>query len=156
MLSGRDSVRTAFAEVGYPYAVRFSICPDSLSTVSGVLFSSPHATFYTNWEGTGRLAFSRDGYTFVFPSYRLPAGQWTDIRIEGDYKGTSLYVNGRLQERLEGRRMRVLNRRTGGTEYMRYHETLVFPLAQLGARQGGFKGKLLNLTAEQAAAYEFN
>lgn len=156
VLSGRDSVRTAFAEVGYPYAVRFSICPDSLSTVSGVLFSSPHATFYTNWEGTGRLAFSRDGYTFVFPSYRLPAGQWTDIRIEGDYKGTSLYVNGRLQERLEGRRMRVLNCRTGGTEYMRYHETLVFPLAQLGARQGGFKGKLLNLTAEQAAAYEFN
>ena len=92
-----------------------------------MLFKGAHATVYTNWENTGRIAFSRDGYTFVFNSYRLPAGRWSSIRIEGDYKGTSLYVDGKLQERLEGRTKRVYNPKYKSMDQMRYQETLVFP-----------------------------
>ena len=148
-LNGTDSVSTSIPEIGYPYTVSFGICPDKDTNISGVLFKGPHSVVYTNWENTGRIAFSRDGYTFVFNSFQLPTEQWTDIRIEGDYKGTSLYVNGKLQERLEGRTMKVYRKEYKRMEYMTYQETLIFPLEQIGDKLNGFKGKLRNLTCEQ-------
>ena len=110
---------------------------------------TPKAPSYTNWENTRRIAFSRDGYTFVFNSYRLPADQWTTIRIEGDYKGTSLYINGALQERLEGRTMQVYRKEYDRMEHMTYQETLIFPLQQIGDSRNGFKGKLKNILVRQ-------
>lgn len=137
-------------EVGYPYSVSFSICPDSAeSTVSGILFQGPHSTVYTNWENTGRIAFSRDGYAFCFGSFALPKGKWTDITIQGDWKGTSLYVNGKLQERLQGRKKRVYNPKYNRLENMPIQETLVFPLQQIGDDINGFKGKLKNVRVVQ-------
>lgn len=148
-LNGTDSVATALQEVGYPYAVSFKICPDLKSPMSTVLFKGPHSVVYANWENTGRFAFSRDGYTFVFQSYRLPENVWTDIRIEGDYKGTSLYVNGKLQERLEGRTMKVYRRQYNRMEFMEYQETLIFPLQQIGDKLNGFKGKIQDVKCTQ-------
>ncbi len=142
---GKDTVGTLLQEAGYPYAVSFEICPAQGSNVSGILFKGPHSTVYANWENTGRIAFSRDGYVFVFASYRLPEEEWTAIRIEGDWQGTSLYVNGRLQERLEGRKMKVYNAKSGGMEYMAYQETLIFPLRQIGDIRNGFQGKIRNV-----------
>ncbi len=92
--NGKEAVSTPLQEVGYPYSVEFQLCPEKTNPISSILFQGPHSVVYTNWENTRRIAFSRDGYTFVFNSYRLPADQWTTIRIEGDYKGTSLYING--------------------------------------------------------------
>lgn len=149
LFTGKDTVQTALQEVGYPYTVEFKICPDEKTNISGVLFRGAHATVYTNWENTGRIAFSRDGYTFVFNSYRLPAGRWSSIRIEGDYKGTSLYVDGKLQERLEGRTMRVYNPKYKSMDEMRYQETLVFPLQQIGDTLNGFQGKLKDVSCRQ-------
>lgn len=149
LFTGKDTVQTALQEVGYPYTVEFKICPDEKTNISGVLFKGAHATVYTNWENTGRIAFSRDGYTFVFNSYRLPAGRWSSIRIEGDYKGTSLYVDGKLQERLEGRTMRVYNPKYKSMDQMRYQETLVFPLQQIGDTLNGFQGKLKDVSCRQ-------
>ena len=149
VLSGTDSIATVLQEVGYPYAVSFQICPDEKSPHSTVLFKGPHSVLYANWENQGKLAFSRDGYTFVFHSYRLPEGEWTDIRIEGDYKGTSLYVNGKLQERLEGRTKKVYRRQYKRMEYIEYQETLVFPLRQIGDALNGFKGKIKNVVCRR-------
>lgn len=148
-LNGKDTLQTAVPEVGYPYSVSFSVRPDKDNNISGVLFKGPHSVVYTNWENTGRIAFSRDGYTFVFNSYRLPAETWTDIRVEGDYKGTSLYVNGQLQERLEGRIMKAYNKQHNRMDHMRYHETLIFPMQQIGDQLNGFKGKIKNLICDQ-------
>lgn len=147
--SGTDSIRTALQEVGYPYAVSFSICQDKEDNISGILFKGPHSVVYANWENTGRIAFSRDRYTFTFGSYRLPVGEWTDIRIEGDSKGTSLYVNGKLQERLEGRKKKVYRKQFKRMEYMPYQETLVFPLRQIGDPVNGFKGELRDVNCRQ-------
>ena len=149
ILTGKDSLFTALDEVGYPYTVSFSICPDKHPNISGVLFQGPHSTVYTNWENTGRIAFTRDGYAFAFGSYTLPEGEWTDIRIEGDWKGTSLYVNGKLQERLEGRKKRVYNPKYNRLESMPIQETLVFPLKQLGDPINGFKGQIKQVMVKQ-------
>ena len=148
-LTGKDSIETALKEVGYPYTVSFSICPDEKQNISGVLFKGPHSTVYTNWENTGRIAFTRDGYEFDFGSFILPVGEWTDITIKGDWKGTSLYVNGKLQERLEGRKKRVLNTKYNRLESMPMQETLVFPLQFIGDKINGFKGQLKNVKITQ-------
>ena len=150
IFQGTDTLSTPLSEAGYPYAVSFQICPDKDDNVSGVLFKGPHSTVYTNWENTGRIAFSRDGYTFQFGSYILPKMVWTDIRIMGDYKGTSLYVNGKLQERLEGRKMKVYRKEYKRMEYMPIQETLIFPLRCIGDSLNGFKGALRNVKCEIA------
>ena len=149
-LNGKESIETPLQEVGYPYTVSFSICPDADDqSVSGVLFQGPHSTVYTNWENTGRIAFTRDGYAFSFGSFVLPKGEWTDIMIKGDWKGTSLYINGKLQERLEGRKKRVYNPKYDRLENMPIQETLVFPLHQIGDSINGFKGKIKNVKVLQ-------
>ena len=149
VLTGKDSLFTSLDEVGYPYTVSFSICPDKKPNISGVLFQGPHSTVYTNWENTGRIAFTRDGYAFTFGSFILPEGEWTDITIKGDWKGTSLYVNGKLQERLEGRKKRVYNPKYDRLESMPMQETLVFPLKQIGSPINGFKGQVKNVIVKQ-------
>ena len=148
-LNGKKKTNTTIKEVGYPYSVSFSVCPDKKSNVSGVLFKGPHSTVYTNWENTGRIAFTRDGYSFTFGSFILPCEEWSDICIKGDWKGTSLYVNGKLVERLEGRKKQVYNPKYTRIEYMPIQETLVFPLEQIGDDINGFKGKIKNLRIEQ-------
>ena len=148
-LTGKDSIETTLKEAGYPYTVSFSIRPDENPNISGVLFKGPHSTVYTNWENTGRIAFTRDGYAFAFGSFVLPSGKWTDITIQGDWKGTSLYVNGILQERLEGRKKRVYNPKYNRLENMPIQETLIFPLQYLGDPINGFNGQLKNVKVVQ-------
>lgn len=144
-LSGTDTLTTSVDEVGYPYAVEFEICPDAVPNVDAILFKGPHSEFVTNWQNTGKFAFRRDGYEFVFHAYRLPVGKWTKVRVEGDAKGTSLFVDGQLQERLEGRVGEVFNARSQRKDRIWYQETLIFPLKQLGDVHMGFKGKVKNL-----------
>ena len=148
-LNGKENIETKIQEVGYPYTVSFSICPNKEENISGTLFKGPHSMVYTNWENTGRIAFTRDGYAFTFGSYILPKGEWTDICIKGDWKGTSLYVNGKLQERLEGRKKRVYNPKYNRLENMPIQETLIFPLKHIGDSINGFKGKLKNIKIVQ-------
>ena len=148
-LNGKENIETKIQEVGYPYTVSFSICPNEEENISGTLFKGPHSMVYTNWENTGRIAFTRDGYAFTFGSYILPKGEWTDICIKGDWKGTSLYVNGKLQERLEGRKKRVYNPKYNRLENMPIQETLIFPLKHIGDSINGFKGKLKNIKIVQ-------
>lgn len=150
-LMGTDTIRTSLSEAGYPYMVSFKICPDKETNVSGVLFSGPHSKVYVNWENTGQIAFSRDGYVFAFDSYRLPEEKWTDIRIDGDCKGTSLYVNGVLVQRLEGRKKKVYSEKAKRMDYMNYQETLIFPLQQIGDVLNGFKGKIADVVCVQSS-----
>ncbi|MDR3795604.1 family 20 glycosylhydrolase [Phocaeicola sp.] len=144
-LSGTDTLTTSVDEIGYPYAVEFEICPDAVPNVDAILFKGPHSEFVTNWQNTGKFAFRRDGYEFVFHAYRLPVGKWTKVRVEGDAKGTSLFVDGQLQERLEGRVGEAFNARSQRKDRIWYQETLIFPLKQLGDVHMGFKGKVKNL-----------
>lgn len=144
-LSGTDTLTTALDEIGYPYAVEFELCPDAAPASDAVLFKGPHSVFLTNWNGTGKFAFRRDGYEFVFHNYRLPAAQWTKVRVEGDLKGTSLYINGKLEERLEGRTGEVYNSKRKRKDRIWYMETLVFPLRQIGDSLMGFKGQVKNV-----------
>ena len=73
------------------------------------------------------------------------ARKWTKVRVEGDAKGTSLYINGELQERLEGRIGVVYNQKSLRKDSIWYQETLIFPLKQIGDKLLGFKGRIRNV-----------
>lgn len=148
-LQGNDSLLTSISEIGYPYAVEFEIRPDTKANIDAVVFKGPHSVFITNWQNTGKFAFRRDGYEFVFHAYRLPVETWTKVRIEGDKKGTSLYINGKLQERLKGRIGVSYNLKAQKKDSIWYQETLIFPLQQIGDREMGFKGLIKNIICMQ-------
>ncbi len=126
-LSKGSVVQLPIDEIGYNYTVSMTIKRDQ-ALPGTVLFESPNAKLWLSDAETGKLAFSRDGYTFNF-DYTVPENEWTSIVIEGDHKGTSLFVNDKQLERLEGK-MQEFNE---GKDKMACIQTLVFPLRHLGS-----------------------
>lgn len=149
ILQGNNSILTSVSEIGYPYVVEFEIRPDAKANIDAVVFKGPHSAFITNWQNTGKFAFRRDGYEFVFHAHHLPVETWTKVRIEGNKKETSLYINGKLQERLEGRIGVSYNLKAQKKDSIWYQETLIFPLQQIGDKQMGFKGLIKNIICMQ-------
>jgi len=133
--SGKDSyARLPYTEMGYNYTVSFWINPANNNLDGALLFKSPNATVKLKQTGTGKLGFSREGYDIDF-GYALPENSWTHVVITGTNKGTSLYVNGKLEKRLYDNWIVFTDK---DKTKMRKSETLFFPLQTVG----GFKGKL--------------
>ncbi|MEG1615463.1 MAG: family 20 glycosylhydrolase [Bacteroidales bacterium] len=147
-MNGKTVIETAVPELGYGYSVSFDIKPETAQRKNAVLFGGPESKLLLNCDDSGCLGFTRDGYYIRF-SYAPPVGKWSNIKIEGDEKGTSLFVNGELQERLEGKRRKSSLNKHGRYSYMYLLETLVFPLQQIGASENGFVGEIKNLKATQ-------
>ncbi len=140
-LQGASSyVTLPYEEVGYNYTVEFDIKPAGQQKPGAVLFSSEHATVKVIQEGTDKLGFSREGYNYNF-NYSVPPDVWTHIRISGDKKGTTLYVNGTLQDDLRGHFHTFPNPK----DKMAKVETLLFPLRYVGSKTNAFKGAIRNL-----------
>lgn len=114
------------AEIGYNYTVSFDV-EGRDETRGTVLFKSPTAEFYLADPIKGLLGFSRDGYLNTF-NYRIKEGEHVKISIQGDNKATRLYVNGRLREELNVKKMEY----SAGKHAMYYSSTLVFPLERSG------------------------
>ncbi len=148
-LDGTTVHTTEVAEVGYPYSVEFELRQGKEPMIDAILFRGPHSEFISNWNDTRKFAFRRENYEFVFHDFRMPEEEWVKIRVEGDHKGTSLYVNGQLVERLEGRKRMVYNKRFNRKDYNWYQETLIFPLQQIGDANQGFTGTIKNVVCTQ-------
>jgi len=123
-----------YKEIGYDYSVSFWIDPDSSNPDNAIIFSSVNSVVKLKQKNTGQLGFSRDGYDFDF-GYALPENTWTHIIITGTNKGTSLYVNGKLQKKLSDDWLQFSDK---DNTKMHKVETLFFPLQKIG----GFNGKL--------------
>jgi hexosaminidase len=123
------TLQLPITEIGYNYTVIIQLKREK-ATNGTILFQSPNATLWLSDTKTGHLGFSRDGYTYTF-NYTVPQNEWTTIAIEGDNKGTSLYVNAKLVERLEGK-MREFAGTKSKTACI---QTLVFPLKEMGSIQ---------------------
>lgn len=143
IFNGGSVVTLPVPEIGYDYTVCFDLNAAEQNPVNAVLFGSPNAVVVLNEKESGKLAFQREGYSYHF-NYEPPVGKWVNIAIEGNNKGTSLYVDGQLVEKLEGNKKVVKDMR-GKDNFLHYQQTLVFPLQQIGDQQNGFRGKLRNL-----------
>lgn len=121
-LKGSSSyMQTSLVGIGYGYTISFSIFPSANNPDDAVLFSSNDAVLKLKQQSTGKLGFSREGYHYTF-DYRVPEMQWNHIVITGDNKGTSLYVNGVLMEKLAGAKRSFANGKTTAKV-----QTLFFP-----------------------------
>jgi len=128
-LSAGTTIQLPIAEIGYNYTVIMKIKRER--TINGtLLFQSNNARLWLSEAKTGQLGFSRDGYTFTF-NYSVPQNEWTTIAIEGDSKGTTLYVNSKIVERLEGKRREFPGTKSTTASI----QTLVFPLKVMGSTQ---------------------
>jgi hexosaminidase len=133
--SGKDSYASLpYTEIGYNYTVSFWVNPANNNLDGALLFKSPNATVKLKQTGTGKLGFSREGYDIDF-GYAVPENSWTHVVITGTNKGTSLYVNGKLEKRLYDNWITFTDK---DKTKVRKSETLFFPLQTVG----GFKGKL--------------
>ncbi|MFC0772957.1 family 20 glycosylhydrolase [Terrimonas alba] len=131
---GNSFIQTPFIGIGYGYTISFSLFPSANNADDAVLFSSKDAVVKLKQQNTGMLGFSREGYHYKF-DYKVPEMQWSHIVITGDNKGTSLYVNGLLKERLAGAKRSFAN----GKQTAKV-QTLFFPLQFIGDKKNAFKG----------------
>lgn len=145
-----------YMEIGYDYTISFDL--EAAEEAKGtILLRSPHATVYLADPKSGAIGFERDGYLNTF-SVRLPkAGEKINISIQGTNRETSIFVNGKLRQRLSPETVYVLEEKNkldvqhnapdpftptvyrGGAK-MHYQRTLVFPLKEAG----GFESRITN------------
>lgn len=151
VFSGTSRVELPVPEIGYNYTVRFDICPAEGNAPDAVLFKSPHAVVVLNEAATGKIGFKREGYNYTF-NYTPKVGEWVNIAIQGDNKGTALYVNGQLVELL-GSVTKVVKNKNGKESKMYIQHTLVFPLQYIGDLENGFKGMLKNIDVYNKKLY---
>lgn len=124
-----------YPEIGYNYTVSFDItgAPEKSGTE---LFRSPNAVFYLTDPIRGMMGFARDGYLNTFP-YKVNPGEKATIQIEGDNRGTTLRVNGKVIEEMNMQKLYF----NAGKDSMNYIRTLVFPLE----KAGDFNSRIENL-----------
>ena len=140
-MNGNTAVETPLVEIGYDYTVEFEMLPSAAMQQEAVLFSSPNASVVFTPEH--QLGFRRDGYFYTF-SHVFQPGAWVKVKVVGDAKGTSLYVNGEKVEHL-GVEKKLFKNLKGKESAMYIQHTLVFPLQYIGSAENGFRGELRSL-----------
>lgn len=131
----RPGMTLEYPEIGYDYTVSFDL--QAASEEPGTeLFRSPNAVFYLSDPVNGMLGFSRDGYLNTF-GFRPYPNERVTVKITGDNRSTSLYINGKLIEKMDVQKLYF----NAGKDSMNYLRTLVFPLE----KAGNFKGRITNL-----------
>ncbi|MFK8296802.1 family 20 glycosylhydrolase [Capnocytophaga cynodegmi] len=140
--SEESFIKTPILEIGYDYRVDFNLFLSPKTTDDAILFEGRDSKVIIKKEGNQfQLGFNRDGYTYYFAE-KFNFEKWYELGISGDYKGTSLYVNGKQSERLEGKTHSTNN----GKNKIYIQQTLVFPLQHIGSsNQKSFQGKIKNL-----------
>ncbi len=89
------------------------------------------------------LGFKRDGYFYTF-DHLLESNTRIKLAIQGDNKGTSLLIDGKEVERLQGK-VEEHKKENGEICKMHIQQTLVFPLRSIGDSKEGFAGTLHKL-----------
>ncbi len=126
---------TGVPEIGYDYVIEMDI--EGADELPGTkLFESPDAIFWISDPISGQLGFSREGHLATFRQ-DVRKGDKLHIRIEGNNRNTRLFVNGKLVDDLNVRRVSY----NGSNRTMAQSRTLVFPLE----KTGNFKSKITNL-----------
>ncbi|WP_209435552.1 family 20 glycosylhydrolase [Pedobacter kyungheensis] len=134
------SIALPLHEIGYPYSVAFTLQVPTASVDSVTLFKSDNANVYLLKQDGLKLGFSRENYTDVF-DFNFEAGKAYKIVITGNEKGTWIYVDGKLVQKMEGKKISFTNTK----DKMNRIQTLVFPLKQVGDTNKGIYGLISDL-----------
>jgi len=134
------TVELPLKEIGYPYSVAFTLQAPTASVDSVTLFKSENANVYLLKQDGLKLGFSRENYNDVF-DFTFEAGKAYKIVITGNEKGTWIYVDGKLAQKMEGKKITFTNTK----DKMNRIQTLVFPLNKIGDANKGVYGLVSDL-----------
>jgi hexosaminidase len=137
--NGKKAINLGGTNLGYNYDVSFDINPKNNNKSNAILFQSNYGTVTLNTEGSEKLGFSRDGYTYTF-NFKPNVNSWQTLRLVGDYKSVTLYVNGKEKDHLT-----AYKKTEGLPKGFNFQQTLTFPLEKIGDAENGFSGKIRNL-----------
>ncbi|MBO7217350.1 MAG: family 20 glycosylhydrolase, partial [Clostridia bacterium] len=151
-LDGEGSLSLPFTAIGFPYTVSFDLYIDSANPADAVLFSGIEGTLYLNFENSGKIAFTRHGYTYQFDTV-LETGKWQKITLSSDNVKTALYINDVYQCSAEYLYDKPKTTAVWGN-YLKAassldSSTFVLPVAEIGS---GVIGMLDNLTVTNFAS----
>lgn len=104
----------------------FDIKPKNDNKSNAILFQSTYGAITLNTQGSGKLGFSRDGYAYTF-NFIPENTSWQTLRLVGDYKSVTLFVDGKEKEHLM-----AYKKTEGLPNGFSYQQTLVFPLEKIG------------------------
>ncbi|WP_316767953.1 family 20 glycosylhydrolase [Pedobacter frigiditerrae] len=134
------SIQLPLKEIGYPYSVAFTLQPAMGSNADVTLFQSENARVFLLKSDGLRLGFSRENYTDLF-DFVFEQDKAYKVVITGNEKGTWLYVDGKLVQKMEGKKLSFVNTK----DTMNRIQTLVFPLSELGDAKNGVYGLVSEL-----------
>lgn len=90
-LNGNGSLSLPFGAIGFPYTVSFDLYIDPSNPQNAILFDGEEGTLYLNFEGSGKFAYQRHNYTYVFDS--VPeTGKWQKIGLSCDTAKMALFI----------------------------------------------------------------
>lgn len=90
-LDGVGSLALPFGAIGFPYTVSFDLYIDPSDPQNAVLFDGAEGTLYLNFEGSGKIAYQRHNYTYVFDTV-LETGKWLKIGLSCDTAKMALFI----------------------------------------------------------------
>ncbi|TCC89545.1 beta-N-acetylhexosaminidase [Pedobacter frigiditerrae] len=134
------SIQLPLKEIGYPYSVAFSLKPAIGSNVDVTLFNSENARVFLSKADSLRLGFSRENYTDIF-DFAFEQDKTYKIVITGNEKGTWLYVDGKLVQKMEGKKLSFANTK----DKISRMQTLIFPLSEVGDTKNAAHGLVSGL-----------
>lgn len=121
------SIHLPIKEIGYPYSVAFTMQPAIGSKDDITLFKSENARVFLVKNDGLKLGFSRENYTDLFDFVFQPDKTYK-IVLTGNEKGTWLYVDGKLTQKMEDKKLSFPNTK----DKISRMQTLVFPLNEVG------------------------
>ncbi|MFD0941083.1 family 20 glycosylhydrolase [Pedobacter boryungensis] len=134
------SIRLPLKEIGYPYSVAFTLQPAVGSKDDVTLFKSENASVFLLQENGLKLGFTRENYTDLF-DFVFSKDKTYKILITGNERGTWLYVDGKLVQKMEDKKVSFPNTR----DKISRMQTLVFPLTEIGDTKNGVYGIVSSL-----------
>ncbi|WP_216857820.1 family 20 glycosylhydrolase [Pedobacter steynii] len=122
---GFETLSLPLKEIGYPYSVSFTLKPNPGNNNGVTLFETENARVFMDQKDGLKIGFSRENYTDLFDFVFTPGSSYK-IVLTGNEKGTWLYVDGKLVQKMEGKKISFEN--TDGK--ISRMQTLVFPLSR--------------------------
>lgn len=100
LLDGNGFVSSSIKTVSDPYTVIFDILLSGENPSDAVMFEGEDGVMYYNYDNSGKIAFKRKGYTYIF-DYIVPVDMLLHLVISCDGKKTYLYSDGKLVSEAE-------------------------------------------------------
>ena len=152
-LDGSGSLSLPFDSIGFPYTVSFDLYIDSTNPKDAVLFSGGEGTLYLNFEGKGKIAYQRKGYTYVL-DHVLETGKWQKITLSCDELYLALAINDEMICTGEYLYDKPQTTESWGVylNSAKYFDssTFVLPVKNIG---GGVSGMIDNLTIKNTCEF---